>query len=171
MRRLAARLLPFALLWSGGVAAAPPTEAQVERLLNLLDVPQLIDQMLLVQMQEGARIGAERGLGPDATPEQRTKLEHVLEGQQRSLRETLDWDRLRPMYVRVYAQTFTAEEVDAMIAFYGSETGRGIRAKLPRAMQLAGEEVRPLIEEAVDRMQRDIDRELGSGDKPATDRH
>jgi len=168
-RRLAARLLPLALLWSGCVVAAPPTEAQVERLLTLLDVPQLLDQ-ILAQVDDNMRIAAERELGPHATPEQRAKLERVLERERRSMREVLDWNRLRPMYIRIYTQTFTTEEIDAMVAFYGSETGHAIRAKLPRAMQLAGEESRPLIEDAVDRLQRDIDRELHDDGKAAPDR-
>lgn len=170
MRRFAIRLLPLLLLWCASAApafAAPPTDAQIDRLFAALDMPRLVDQ-IVAQMDQGAAIGAEHAIGPDPTPGDRARMQRVLDRQHDALRMILSWDKLSPVYRRIYAQAFTAEEVEAMIAFYGSDTGRSILAKLPQAMQLATDEMRPMIEETVDRMQRDIQRELGD-DKPAPD--
>lgn len=169
MRALALRLLPLALLCAGAAPAfaAPPSEAQLDRLFAALDMPRLVDR-IVAQAEQGAAIGAERAIGPDPTPEARASMQRLLDRQHDALRTMLAWDRLGPMYRRIYARTFTAEEVDAMIAFYGSDTGRGILAKLPQAMQLAADEMRPMIEETVDRMQRDLERELReTGEAPA----
>ena len=168
MRRLAARLLPLLLLCPAPAFAAPPTDAQLDRLFVALDMPRMVDQ-IVAQMDQGAAIGAERAIGPDPTPEARAKMQRILDRQREALRAMLTWDKLGPVYRRVYAGAFTAEEVDAMIAFYGSDTGRAILAKLPQAMQLTTQEMRPMIEETVDRMQRDIERELGQ-DEAAPDR-
>lgn len=170
MRRFAARLLPL-LLWSSTAPAlaAPPTDAQIDRLFAALDMPQLVDQ-IVTQMEQGATIGAERAIGPDPSPEARSKMQRILDRQHDALRGMLTWDKLSPVYRRIYARTFTAEEVEAMIAFYGSDTGRSILAKLPQAMQLATDEMRPMIEETVDRMQRDFERELHDDDQAAPER-
>lgn len=171
MRRFAARLLPLLLLWSSAAPAfaAPPTDAQIDRLFAALDMPKLVDQ-IVAQMDQGAAIGAERAIGPDPTPDARAKMQRLLDRQHDALRAMLTWDKLSPVYRRIYARAFTAEEVDAMIAFYGSDTGRSILAKLPQAMQLATDEMRPMIEETVDRMQRDLERELHDDGKAAPDR-
>ena len=170
MRRFAARLLPLLLLASTVPAlAAPPTDAQIDRLFAALDMPQLVNQ-IVTQMDQGAAIGAERAIGPDPSPQARAKMQRILDRQHDALRGMLTWDKLSPVYRRIYARTFTAEEVDAMIAFYGSDTGRSILAKLPQAMQLATDEMRPMIEETVDRMQRDFERELHDDGKAAPER-
>ena len=160
LRAIAIRPLAAGLLLIAGCMpafAAPPTDAQVDRLLATLEIPQLLDQMV-EQMAQGAAVGGERALGPDATPAQRAELQRMLQRQQDMMHSLLGWDKLQPVYRRVYAQTFTAEEIDAMIAFYSSDTGRSIRRKLPEAMALASEQMRPQLEAAIDRMRRELER-------------
>jgi uncharacterized protein len=42
---------------------------------------------------------------------------------------------LRPLYVQVYQETFTQEEIDGLIAFYESPTGIAFVEKMPVVMQ------------------------------------
>jgi hypothetical protein len=47
----------------------------------------------------------------------------------------LDWNTLEPIYIDIYTQSFTQHEIDGMIAFYKSEPGRAVLAKMPLVMQ------------------------------------
>lgn len=48
-----------------------------------------------------------------------------------AMRKSMQYDKLREESIKAMVETFTAEELKAMIAFYGSDTGRSISAKTP----------------------------------------
>src|SRR5256885_11583611 len=47
----------------------------------------------------------------------------------------LNWPAIEPLMIDVYRNTFSQHEVDGMLAFYRSEAGQAVIAKLPTAMQ------------------------------------
>src|SRR6266404_1182651 len=51
------------------------------------------------------------------------------------MREELNWESLEPMYVDIYHETLTQDEVNGMIAFYKTPAGRAVIKKLPAVMQ------------------------------------
>jgi uncharacterized protein len=51
------------------------------------------------------------------------------------LREEMTWDKLRPVYVQIYQESFTQEEIDGLIAFYESPAGFAFVEKMPFVMQ------------------------------------
>ena len=65
------------------------------------------------------------------------------------IREALDWSKVEPLLVEAYRNTFTQEEVDAMLKFYTSPVGQSVGAKLPAAsqqtMQLMQQRMREII--------------------------
>ena len=61
------------------------------------------------------------------------------------MRKLLTWKKLKPAYVRVYADTLSAVEVDAMTRFYESPEGRSVRLKMPQILQRTMLEMQPLI--------------------------
>ena len=75
------------------------------------------------------------------------------------LSQQLSWDQLKPQYVKAYADTYTEEELDAILAFYKSPAGQAWFAKSPevgekarqitqQAMQDAQAQVRKVIDQA-----------------------
>jgi hypothetical protein len=51
------------------------------------------------------------------------------------VKSELSWEKMRDLYQQVYAETFTQEEVDGLIAFYESPAGKAFVAKMPTVMQ------------------------------------
>ena len=43
------------------------------------------------------------------------------------MREEMTWDRLHPLYVRIYQESFTQEEIDGLIVFYESPASRSLK--------------------------------------------
>jgi hypothetical protein len=43
----------------------------------------------------------------------------------------LSWQKLEPDFAKLYAANYTAEQLDGLIAFYGSPLGQAVLAKTP----------------------------------------
>jgi uncharacterized protein len=61
------------------------------------------------------------------------------------LSQQLNWDQLKPQYVKIYADTYTEEELDAILAFYKSPAGQAWFAKSPAV----GEKARQITQQAM----------------------
>ena len=51
------------------------------------------------------------------------------------MREEMSWQRMKPLYVQLYQDTFEQDEVDGLLAFYTSPTGQAFLNKMPVVMQ------------------------------------
>lgn len=160
------RIVMAVLLWLAcASAAAEPASAQsVERLLELTNAKRL---MQAVQAQQRATMDAmiaarNRGLPPE-------KLEQAQAAGRKAydtVINELSWDKLEPLIVQVYTETFTEEEIRGLIAFYESPAGRAYIEKMPQAtqrtMQLIRERVAPIME----RLQQQIREEAAHPSTP-----
>lgn len=146
------------LLASPVTFAAPPSDAQVDRLMELTQVRGTLDAMWpqLEAMQRQVAEQALAGSGQALDAGQRTELEALLARQMRSMRDVMAWERLLPIYRDIYQQTFEAEDVDAMITFYESEAGQKLITKTPLLMQNTMQATHRLIAPMLEDMQRDI---------------
>lgn len=132
------RLLLAAALMLGSVslaAASPPSDSDINRLLaasraqNMLDA--MLPQMEAMQAQQFSQLTREQSF----TPEQKQRLQRIQQRTSQTLREALSWSQLRPMYVDLYKQSFTKEDVLAMAEFYESPAGQSLLDKTPALMQ------------------------------------
>jgi hypothetical protein len=69
-----------------------------------------------------------------------------------AIRKSIQFDQVEEESIKAMASTFTEEELKAMIAFYGSETGRSISAKTTD-YELA---MRPVIVKMMDKAMLDL---------------
>jgi len=51
------------------------------------------------------------------------------------MREDMSWQKMRPLYVQLYRDSFDQEEIDGMLAFYASPAGLAVVNKMPVVMQ------------------------------------
>jgi uncharacterized protein len=144
--------------------AAPPTDAQIDRLMDTMDMRRTVDEMM-AQMEGMSETMGLQILGENASAEERESLKRISAQQQQAMRKSMTWETLAPIYRRIYAKLFTAEEVDAMIGFYGSDTGKGIMRKMPQAMQLSMEEMQPIMIQMIGEMQKTLETELKKDDQ------
>jgi hypothetical protein len=126
----------FFLLAAPAIANnAPPTEASIQQLLELTNVRQLLDQIKgqMDTIMANAMHGAQQG--QTLTPERQAVLDRMKEKMVAAMNESLNWDTLQPLYVRTYQESLTQEELDGMIKFYKSPSGRAYIKKMPLIMQ------------------------------------
>ncbi|TMH03840.1 MAG: DUF2059 domain-containing protein [Betaproteobacteria bacterium] len=73
--------------------------------------------------------------GKSLSAEQQRYLEATPQRFVTIMREELSWENLKPMYIEIYRDSFTQEEIDGLIAFYQSPVGMAFVNKMPIVMQ------------------------------------
>jgi len=129
--------------------AAEPTDASIEKMLTLTKAESLMDS-LYANMEQSMRQGMlHAAAGKQLTEEQRRVIESVPKKFAEVVREELSWANLKPMYIKIYKESFDQEDVDGLIAFYSSKAGQAYVNKMPGAMQksmaFVQERMKPLI--------------------------
>ncbi|KTF41664.1 DUF2059 domain-containing protein [Xanthomonas translucens] len=136
-RRWPQRLLLAALLAlaASPALAEPPSDGDVNRLLSASRAQNMLDSMLpqieAMQRQQFAQLTAQRPL--DAAQQQ--KVQQIQERTQATVRKALSWQEMRPLYVSLYKQSFSRQDVLAMAEFYESPAGQSMLDKTPQLMQ------------------------------------
>jgi len=50
-------------------------------------------------------------------------------------KDVMNWDVMEPLYMKVYADTFTQKEIDGMTAFYSTPVGHAVILKMPLVLR------------------------------------
>ena len=115
--------------------AAPPSDADIERLLKASRAESMLNailpQMEALQRQQFDQLTA----GKPLSAEQKAEVDRIQSRTNEIVRTSLAWEEMRPLYVDVYKKTFTSEEVKAMAKFYESPAGKSLLDKTPLLMQ------------------------------------
>ena len=115
--------------------AAPPSDADIERLLKASRAESMLNailpQMEALQRQQFDQLTA----GKPLSAEQKAEVDRIQSRTNEIVRTSLAWEEMRPLYVDVYKKTFTSEEVKAMAKFYESPAGKSLLEKTPALMQ------------------------------------
>jgi hypothetical protein len=133
MRKLI--ILFASIVLVSGAYAAPPSPESIDTLLAatkaeklLISVFDNMDEMMRRSMATAIKeqkLSAAQQRFIDAAP---TKFAQVL-------REEMSWSRMRPLYIQIYQESFSQEEIDGLIAFYKSPVGIAFVEKMPLVMQ------------------------------------
>ena len=136
--------------------AAPPSDADIERLLKASRAESMLNailpQMEEMQRQQFAQITA----GKELTAEQKTEVDRIQARTNEIVRKSLAWEEMRPLYVDVYRKTFTSEEVKAIAKFYESPAGKNLLDKTPALMQNLMLAIQQKIVQMLDELQAEL---------------
>src|SRR6266480_253194 len=152
-------LISVALYCSVGLcvifaADNPPSEASIKQLLEAGQAYKLVDTMSTQMLGYMKQIMQQATQGERVTPEIQKHIDSFEAEMAAALREVLDWDKLEPMYVRVYQKSFTQGEVDGLTAFYKTPIGQALLTKMPAVMQNTLNEMQQMMQPMMQRMQR-----------------
>jgi hypothetical protein len=133
-----------AMLISTACLAATPTSESIDTLLVLTKSERILDSMSGT-IDRSMTMGMRSAFGNQTpTPEQERVIENVRVKMNEIFHEEMRWERLKPIYVQVYQQTFTQDEVDGLIAFYRTPAGQALIDKMPQALQATLEALQPI---------------------------
>jgi hypothetical protein len=161
MKRFVAALLILvaASFIAPAAMAASATDQQVDHLMEVMRVEQtlnaILPQIRASQQQMVSQLTTDKPL----TDEQRKRLDAFLDRSSERIATALAWKNMQPVYRDIYRQTFTAEDIDAMVAFYGSQAGQNLLDKMPQLMQNSMAAVQKMLVPILQDMQKDLEAE------------
>ncbi len=154
MTRIRIWVAVCALLVAGEAMAEPASEASVRQLLEVTQAHKLVDNMKS-QMGGVFNRSYEMAAGKKTpTPAQQAAIDKMKSRMQTLLSASLDWDKLEPIYIRVYRETFTQEEIQGMVEFYKTPAGQAVITKMPTVMLKTSSEMQASVKDMYPEMQK-----------------
>lgn len=135
MKRLSAILLALCLLQPAMAADEPASDASIRELMSLTKSRDLVDRML-GQVDTLMESSMQQAIGDQQlSPDQQRVMHDMQTRMMALLKDELKWETMEPMLIDIYRSSFTQQEIDGMLAFYKSDAGRAVIAKMPVVMQ------------------------------------
>ncbi len=147
-------VLALSLLCSAAFAAGPqPSERSVKELLVLSDAPKVIDAAMGQLDGMMQQMLAQATQGRPVSPAQQAAVDKYTAKAKAIMAEELTWAKLEPVYVQIYSESLTQEEVDGIIAFYKTPAGKAMAAKMPVLAQKTMAAMPPLMHSMMQKVQ------------------
>ncbi|HUD22867.1 MAG TPA: DUF2059 domain-containing protein [Acidobacteriaceae bacterium] len=104
--------------------------AKAAQMVELLHTERMVQQntaTILKQISDAA----EQEIGANPTPQNKMHLAEFEKKASQLIDAQVGWKALQPALIDLYAQTFTEQELDAIIAFYKTPAGIALLDKMP----------------------------------------
>ncbi len=124
----------FCLVPVATYAAPPantPSEASVNELMQLTHVEGIIGS-IYAQMDQ-MMAGMAQQMGIQASEE--ALFDQYMSKLNTLIRNEINWENMQAPLRKVYTDNFTQQEVNDMVAFYRTESGKAMVRKMPTVMQ------------------------------------
>ncbi len=148
--------------------AAQASDGSIKQLLAVTKAEKLIDGMR-TQLDSAMNNSIQQALNGQApTAKQQQVISKMKNRMVSLLQGELSWEKLEPMSVRLYKESFTEEEVDGMLTFYKTPAGQAVIGKMPVLMQKTMFEMQKMTSDMVPKMQsieQDFRAELAAASK------
>lgn len=123
------------------IFAAPASDQQIQQLLKIMNLDQLVPniiQQIRPQLDQQAYYTIQSAVGHEKLSPQEQVIANELADKlyQQSL-ESVSWEQMQPIYLKIYKDVYDANEVQAQIDFYSSTAGQSILKKTPLVTQEA----------------------------------
>jgi len=124
-----------AVAQTAATAAAPASKEQIRKLFDIMDISKQT-RLTMASMQKQTQAATTEALKtryPQITPAQLARVNRISEESMKNFPVDGMLDDMIPVYQKHLTQT----DVDAMIAFYSSPTGKKLMQDMPQIMQEA----------------------------------
>jgi uncharacterized protein len=161
-RYLAVATIFFALSLSGlaqqAAADSPATKEDVQRYLDAMQAHQMMQQMAEAMAQPMHKMVHEEyekekdKLPPDFESRMNKVMDDMMQG--------MPWDEMLAAMVPTYEKHLTHGDVDALVAFYTSPTGKKILREMPKMMAESMDAMMPIMRRHMEATGRRVQREV-----------
>ena len=131
------KYVPFYLIFAFTLICNPsPVRAdEASKLAKAAEMMQIAMGDQMMKTLEPTMKAIMATMGKDLPAEQRAKASEI---QEKSMALAMEaFNKARPALAKAYADTYTAEELDGILAFYRSPIGKALMQKAPEASQRA----------------------------------
>lgn len=116
-------------------ADTKPSDESIKELLRVTESRNLVDSMM-GQMDNLFKSSMQQALQGKTITQKEQKLADDMQKKMIVIfKEEMNWEMLEPLFMQIYRDSFTQQEVDGMLAFYKSPSGQSVIRKMPLVMQ------------------------------------
>ena len=129
-------LISLCIVFSLNAAnAAAPSDESIEGLLTAMRAEKTMEAVFanLDQVMRQSMAAATQGQTPSA--EQQRIFDSTASRFVQILRDEMSWANMKPLYVQIYRESFSEEEIAGLVAFYKSPAGVAYIEKMPVVLQ------------------------------------
>lgn len=143
---LSAVAIAITLLAPGLAQAEPAKPETIEELLVVSKAQNLIESTYK-NLDDSLQANMNQALAQVSTDsqERRAYVESFSRKMGQIMREEMSWDTLKPMFMRIYGESFTQEELVGVLDFYKTPAGQAMINKMPLVMQKTMGEMQQLM--------------------------
>ena len=147
-------IVGICLVSASAFADTKPSDSSLNELLTITESQKLIDSMW-PQVEGMMNNAAKQALGDTSLNENQQK---VLEGANAKMaavfKEEFSFEKMKPMMITIYKESFSQDEVDSMIKFYKSKGGQAVIKKMPLVMQSTMSNVQAQMSNIIPKIQK-----------------
>lgn len=136
--------------------------AKAEEFVRLSKLDEMIQHSMKQSMAQLRSGVLQQTFGLKPVPEVKEELTDLENRLEKLMFQIFAWDAIGPAFVKLYAEAFTDEELDGMVAFYRSPAGQAMARKSPELMNKVNEisqqrmlaaapEFQKIVQEAMER--------------------
>lgn len=129
MRRLIIGILIIAVHFSA--YAESSKRESVEELMEITNVDALIDSMYSQMDQMLSGMGQQMGIKPS----EQDMFDNFMKKVAASMKKEMSWEKMKDPMIDIYLKIYTEKEIQDILDFYRSETGRSLIKKMPQVMR------------------------------------
>lgn len=154
MKKLPALLILLFMIQPAFAAEGRPTADAVRELMEIMESQKMLEkamgridamtQQTIHQVLEGQPV----------TPEQEEILEDYQDKMVALYQEEMSWGYMEPIFIEIYQNSFSQEEIDGLIAFYRSDLGKAVIHKMPIVLQHTMQAMQGRMMQIMPRMQK-----------------
>jgi hypothetical protein len=129
-------VLAAVLLFHGATARADDASkhAKVKELFQLTSMQNRVDQIRVSALAQARAFAVQQFASTGVSAQQDDKgLSAYYDKLNALVAQSYNWTKLEPAYEQVYAELYTEDELDGILAFYKSPVGQAFLAKTPEA--------------------------------------
>ncbi len=138
----------LAFLSMAAPSSAQDRTAKAEELFKLMRMEETFAQLMDTVTQQTKASVLSQLTGRQIPPELEADVDQLQTEVNDLLMQYMGWNVLKPEYARMYADAFTDQELDAILAFYRTPGGQAFVTKQPVLIQRSSELVQRKIAEA-----------------------
>lgn len=135
MNRLSTAALLLCLATAPALRADDASKkAKAEELIEITKINQISEQMVQQVISRMRSAAAQQTAARSVTPAQQKAISDYIDQLQSIARNAVAWDKIKTSIVQNYTDAYTEPELDGILAFYHSPSGKALLAKSPELM-------------------------------------
>jgi hypothetical protein len=129
--------------------STPESQAAAKKLIAVLKMDEQFDETMqqVTKMQSGMIDQM------DLSEEEKAESRKMIEASMKTTLEKFSWKKMENMFVDIYAEVLTVEELEGIIAFYESPAGQKFVAKQPELTAKTMEKMQTVMAEIMPAIQ------------------